>query len=223
MRLASRIIGSVLIACGLGFFVICVYATLSEERGQPAAPVWVGQALFIVVGTVLVLLGRSYLRYRPDAEEQDQPASHATELLIVHRERLKVLAQIGFALSLARAVLSGFGSYWPGRWADWPLLLGVIALYSFGRKMAEPHVSNNSDWQRVPEWIRRGLPAIDSIAFYAYMLLMFAGLWLRGSGSQDSGIYAVAGRTVAWTGASIFYAVEALYFAYGELRVVRDS
>lgn len=172
-----------------------------------------------------MLGGRYYLRLDPDSPEEVAPTSPQTEFLIVHRRQLKVLAQIGLALSTIRLVSACFGIDWPGRWADWPLLLGLLALLYFGRKMATPEVHDNHDWMRVPGWIRSSLPRVFGTALWTLMLLIvltqwshFLVSWPALQSLPENQMYRLAIRILYLACMTTLYAVEALFFTYGELR-----
>jgi hypothetical protein len=209
MRTASRIIGTLLIAAGLGLIAIFVYVGFSEGWSGTS---WFAAAFFLGGGAALMFVGRRYLILDPDAEEDAKPATKATEFLVAHRGRLQVLAQTGFALSIIRAGLACFGSNWPGRWADFALAVGVVVLFSIGRKMTSPAVAGNRDWERVPSWIRKSLPRIWGTALWIVVLLMALQL------PSKSEVYQLFIRVLFLIGVAMFYAVEALYFTYGELR-----
>jgi hypothetical protein len=209
MRIASRIIGTVLFGTGLGLIAIFVYVGFSEGWSGTS---WFAAAFFLGGGAALMFVGRRYLILDPDAEEDAKPATKATEFLVAHRGRLKVLAQTGIALSIIRAGLACFGSNWPGRWADATLTLGAIVLFFVGRRTAGPEVSDSRDWERVPSWIRKSLPRIWGTALWIALLLMALQLLSK------SEVYQLFIRVLFLIGVAVLYAVEALYFTYGELR-----
>ena len=153
MRVASRIIGSVLALCGLGLF--CIFGYVSVKEGWPTGRrVWPLGAFFILGGLGLMLAGRYYLRLDPDTLDPVRPVSILGRFMIVHRSQLRVLAQAGAVISLIYFGMACFGQEWPGRWFLWPLVLGAIALQSIARKIANPTAGKALGWSRVPRWMR---------------------------------------------------------------------
>jgi hypothetical protein len=215
MRLASRIIGVLLVIAGLGFFAALGYGALTEGwRGATVGLL----AFFLAAGAGLLLGGRYYLRVDPETPDEVESASTPTLFLITHRRELKVLAQVGLVLSVIRLGSACFGIDWPGRWADWPLLLLLLALLYFGRKMASPDVPDNADWMRVPGWIRRSLPRVSTALWVAALLSVFTQLWPSLQALPENPIYHLMIRLLFLAGMTMFYAEEVLFFTYGELK-----
>lgn len=215
MRVASRVIGTLLIVCAFGIFASVEYG-MWRDPGRALIPTWSIHLIFFAISAALALAGWSYLRYEPDGGHKQEGASKSTRFLIAHRVFLVRISQVGLSLSLGRAVLACFGSGWPGRWADSALWIGTFGLYYWARKMASPQMTDNSDWQRVPQCIRKSFPTTAAIALYANTVLfairVFQGRTPEGSGAFASGSHAIAALCVA-----VLYGVEAIYFAYGEL------
>jgi|SRR5665213_2906474 len=135
MGVASRIIGIVLALAGL-IFVCLSILFLFQLRPQsvlagPASgrPAWTGAAFAAVLGVVLLLAGWHYFKLDVDAldDTQDQPTRFALYFQ-AHRRELKLIAQVGLAISLIRLGALCFGVDWPGRWVTLLLFLAWAAL-----------------------------------------------------------------------------------------------
>lgn len=220
LRLASRIIGGFMIVAALGF--LAVFAFLAFSEVQPALK-WQAAGFFLILASAFLLGGWSYLRYNPGAVEKEEPPSETTQFIIRHRAQLKVLAQIGLLLSLTRVATAFVYSDWLGRYSNVWLAVGVIVLFYWANKIANPNVSNNSDWQRVPEWIRRALPPLGPLVWWASIIMASGRVWFPGIFTPDNKIYVVIDRMAAGVLLSFMYGIEALYFKYGELRSAHGS
>lgn len=194
MRVASRVIGTVLIVCALGVFAGVEYG-MWRDQGRAFIPSWAIHLIFLTICAALALAGWSYLRTEQDGDHKEKTASDSTRFLIARRAALVRISQIGLSLSLGRAVLACFGWDWPGRWADSPLWIGTFVLYYWARKMASPQMIDNSDWQRVPEWIRKSLPGTAVVAFYGNLLLVVVGIF-RGRIPFETRAYLSASQAV---------------------------
>ncbi|MBZ5608385.1 MAG: hypothetical protein LAP38_09010 [Acidobacteriia bacterium] len=225
MRLASRVIGTFAIAVGCVPFVILCYVTFTEGWSGPIRQTLAVVTFLVAIGVGLIMAGRYYLRFDPDAPEQVKPDTPQTQFLVLHRRQLKVLAESGLALAIIRLASACFHNEWPGRWADWPLVLGAIGLLYCGRKMASPDVTDNSDWQRVPGWIRNSLPRIHAVATWGALLLILLNQWSRVlapwpalQSLAESESHRSMLRILFLVCLTAIYAAEVLFFTYGELR-----
>ena|SRR5579872_1752388 len=218
MKTASRIIGTLMMVAAIGFLAVVAYLAFNENWSTATAVEWEASGILLILASALLLGGRSYLRFDPEAEGRQQPASEATDFLITHRARLKVLAEIGLALSVIRIATAFVHSDWLGIYSNFWLAAGVVVLFYWARKMANPSVAGNHDWQRVPEWIRRSLPRLWQVAVGASIVLLGIRQWFHTSITPDNRTYVVIERIVSGMCLSLFYTIEALYFKYGELR-----
>ena len=218
MKTTSRIIGGFMIFAAIGFLAIFSFIVLSGGWNVPAVPRWNAAGFVLILAIGFLLGGRSYLRYDPEAGEKEEPPSETTRFIIRHRAQLNVVAQVGLLLSLTRVATAFVHSDWPGRYSNVWLAVGVIVLLYWARKIANPNVSNNSDWRRVPEWVRRTLPPLWPLAWWATIILASGRIWFPGIFTPDDKIYVVLDRIAAGVLLSFLYATEALYFKYGELR-----
>jgi hypothetical protein len=207
MRLLSRIVGVVLVLWGVGVFGLFTYVTLHE--GFPSKrPERLVLSLFLAAGAGLIVAGFYYVRLDPNAQEQEQPPTRFIEFLATHRHQLKVLAQVGCLATIVHLVAACLGSEWPGRGTKFSLCLGVAVLMFVARKIADPQVRDNADWKRVPRWIQ-------SIIRPETVLVLVA---LSAPLPLGHEFFRIAHRLAALTGIALVYALEALFFAYGELR-----
>jgi len=169
-----------------------------------------------VLGAGFIFAGRHFFQADPCIEDPAPPASNFARFLVSHRRDLKVLAQIGFVLSLIRLVAACFGSDWPARQTTWFLLMGAFALQYCGSKAANPAVTDNRDWIKVPALIRRVLePAQNAIG--VVWVAVFLGIYAQWHplGGQVSPFVTRIALDAMLT---FMYALTALFFAYGELQ-----
>jgi len=116
-------------------------------------------------GSLFVAAGVYFFRLDPK-----RPARVSRNLvgdfLRTHRRGLKVLAQVGVAVSILRFGVACVGASL-GRWSDWTLEMGAVALWIAGHLV----------WESIPERLKQVEKA--QVAFYAVALLVFAALkWI---------------------------------------------
>ncbi len=220
MRLFGRILGAFLALCGVVILAIFVsgLGTESWRRGE-----WKEDGLVIAIGFGLIFAGLYYFRTDPEAPLGPQSTSSFTHFLVNHRHQLKVLSQTGAALSFIAIVAECFG-HDPTKRAWLPLLLGAVILNVFARRVANPEVTDNRDWMRVPGWIRQALPAIEKALGAAAMVVVGISLlraWSRYS-LVDTSAYHLGVRIFVYGLPASMYALQALFFEYGELRDESD-
>jgi len=168
----------------------------------------------------LILAGRYYWRIDVNAPVVAQPTSKFKLFLVNYRHQLKVAAQTGAALSVLGVIAALFGWDWPVRGTWLPLLLGAFILDSFAKKVANPDITDNRDWMRVPEWIRRTLPAMPKAFVVSQVCVVgisLLSMWTRYS-LVDTGGYRLGVRIFAYGLTAFMYALQFLFFQYGELR-----
>ena len=141
MKTASRIIGTLMMVAAIGFLAVVAYLAFNENWSTATAVEWEASGILLILASALLLGGRSYLRFDPEAEGRQEPASEATDFLITHRARLKVLAEIGLALSVIRIATAFVHSDWLGIYSNFWLAAGVVVLFYWARKMANPSVA----------------------------------------------------------------------------------
>jgi len=219
MRVASRIIGAGLVLCGLGFLAILGYESVTDGWSSDF-----GAWFLLGLGFVLILVGCYYFRLDLDTLNQKQPAS-STHFFVGRRRQLKVLAQTGALLSLAYFGEACLGTDWPGRWFLWPLGIGAVVLQSIASKIANPIGNSDLGWSRVPKWMRAVLEPTGKTATAALFVLGVLFCWNQWSGQSlaGSGIYHLASRIVTSGYVALLYTLEALFFAYGEVRPEREE
>jgi hypothetical protein len=180
---------------------------------------WKEDGLVIAIGLGLILAGLYYWRTDPEAPHGPQPTSNFTRFLVNHRFQLKVLSQTGAALSFIAIIAECFG-HDPMKRAWLPILLGAVVLNSFAKKVANPEIADNRDWIRVPGWIRQALPAMEKALGAAAMVVV--GISLLSAWSLypfvDTGAYHLGVRIFVYGLPASMYALQALFFEYGELR-----
>ena len=173
--------------------------------------------ILVAIGVGFFFAGRHFFQLDPDVEHPPPPVSNLARFLVNHRRDLKVLAQVGFVLSLIRLLEASFGSDWPTRYATSFLLIGAFVLYYCGGKAANPTVTGNRDWMKVPTRIRRVLePAQKTVGvlWLGAVLLFIYRQWSHSS----SEVSHLASRIILDIIVTFMYALTALFFAYGELQ-----
>jgi hypothetical protein len=105
MRIASRVVGFALALAGLVFLVLSVFLLLGRPESVLAEPV-LGMRVrsdlaFVVVGVGFILAGWYFRVLDVDKLDQvdDQPASRFAPYFLAHRRELKLIAQVGLAIS----------------------------------------------------------------------------------------------------------------------------
>jgi hypothetical protein len=217
MRLASRVVGVVLVLAGTGFVALPGYVFAIGQWGSGAAS-WILCAFLVGAGIGCLLAGRYFLRLdfsEPD-EAHDQPASRFAPYFLAHRRELKVIAQIGLVMSLIRLGAAFFGVDWPGRWVAWPLVLALIGLVVIGSRIAKPRTVD-LDWESVPEWMRPALKATVRAGGAAFLILGLILVWNQWSHRQASA------HIVEYGFMALLFAQEALFFAYGRMRAEESA
>lgn len=217
MRLFGRIFGAFLALCGVAFLALFVYGLVTEGWRSWD---WKLDALLIAIGLGLILAGRCYWRIDVNAPVVAQPTSDFTRFLVSHRYQLKVLSQTGAALSFVAFIAACFGRELTNR-AWLPLLIGALVLNSFAKKAANPAIADNRDWMRVPGRTRKALTQIEKPLKAASIVLIVAILVnesLLHSLLSSSSAYRFTVLLVLYAMPATMYALQALFFEYGELR-----
>jgi len=191
MRVASRVIGSILLFCGVCFLGLPILLVVTNTDS------WLGGLFFVAVGVGLLLAGRYYLRLNVDApDEEEEPQAQRFALFVTARRReLSVVALVGLVVSVGRLIALYLGSDWPV-WARWPLILGCCGLLVLAPKTPKD----------LPIWAGRLL----TVWFFGLVLFGFLLVW-----SHWFRPYSVLRENGLNAGFIAFlYALEALSFAY---------
>src|SRR4029077_2464274 len=131
MKILSRIIGTVLALCGLGFVLLAFYGFWTEGWS------WVLPFLVALgLGVALALAGRHYLRFDPDSVTEDRGVGRSSSFVITYRRQLNVLAWTAAAFSLLQ-----LGAAWKMkaqlyRPTLWLLMLGASVFVLLCKKAA---------------------------------------------------------------------------------------
>jgi hypothetical protein len=173
--------------------------------------------LMAVLGIGFLFAGRHFFQADPSIEDPVPPASSFSHFLVRHRRELNMIVQIGFLLSLIRLVAACFGSDWPAPQATWFLLIGGLLLEYCGRKAANRTVTDNHDWMKVPQWIRRVLEWAPNAIGWVWAA---AVIWAIYAQRHTSGVQVspFVTRIVFDAMVSFIFALTALFFTYGELQ-----
>jgi len=216
VRLASRMVGVVLVFAGLVFLGLFVFLAFNFRPDSVleapmffGRPVWTGELFGVVLGIGLILAGWHFLRLDVDGldEVEGRPTSRFAPFLLAHRRELKVIAQIGLVISLVRLGAVGFGHDWPA----WPLVLTWIGLVVIGSRIAKLRTID-LNWQTVPERLRPALKAVVKALKLAFLISLLVLAWNQFSHHR------VGAQFVRAAFIALMFAWESLFFAYGEVR-----
>jgi hypothetical protein len=178
----------------------------------------------VVMAIGLFFAGWYYFRLNPDVSEQPTSSTPSTIFLINHRHQLKVLAVTGLGLTLVAVGAACLGNQ--ALWPLWPLGMGALVLRSLGSKIADPRISDNCDWQRVPAWLRAIFTPAKKTADIAFLVIMaifaYWSLWRPGSAMEIPGLR-FAFQIVLDVEIAFLYGLELLFFEYGELCIHRPG
>jgi hypothetical protein len=211
MRVASRVIGIVLALAGLIFVSFSILFLLQFRPQSVLAgprfgrPAWTGAAFAAVLGVGLLLAGWYYFTLDLDALDdiEERPASRFALYLIAHGSELKLIALVGFTISLIRLGAACFGAEWPGPWANWVLLLIWTALLATPGKNEELKADGRPTLKFV---LKAGVAA-----FWILLLVLASHQWVH---------LPVPSRIVQDGLLVLLFAWEVLFFQYGALRAV---
>lgn len=189
MRVASRIIGGVLVFCGVCFLAIATF--LFVGKGIP----WKAGTFGLGLGIGLLLAGRYYLRLDVDAPE-NEPEEPQPWRFTAYRRQFSVLAQAGLVLSLIRLIVLCLGPDVPG-WAHW-----VLTIVCLGLLVIAPGA------KAIPKWATQVL----TFWFLALVLFVLLAAWQRSS--LPSRLVENREPILSAGFFGYLYALEALSFAY---------
>ena len=163
-----------------------------------------------------------------NSEQFPQPNSRFVGFLLCHVHQLELIAEVGFTVSLVMLLGAFFGKDWPKGAALWPMIVGASVLFFLGRRIADPANRHNRDWMTVPRWIRIAMQTASKVVDWAILVLLLlticdSTVWhfvhiSKFDGIANSGGYHRFSRGVISGSVAVFYALEALFFRYGELK-----
>jgi len=216
MRIGLKILGIFLALFGVFLLTVFPFALGNAIKTSDNGAV-VMSGILVAIGMGFFFAGRHFFQLDPEVKDPAPPVSNLTRFLVNHRRDFKVLAQVGLVLSMVRLTAAFFGLDWPTRYATSFLLIGAFALYYCGGKAANPTVTRNRDWMKVPTWIRRVLePAQKAgVVLWVGSLFLFAYAQWHHSNSEVSRFVS---RIILDAMITFMYALTSLFFAYGELQ-----
>jgi hypothetical protein len=147
----------------------------------------------------------------PD-EAHDRPGSRFAPFFLAHRREFKVIAQIGLVISLIRLGAACFGVDWPGRWARLPLFVVWLGLAIIGSRIA----TRQTAWDAASERLRPVLKLLVKAGAAAFFILALLFEWSVWSHHQALSLIVEEGFP------PLFFAWEALFFAYGPGNTVKS-
>ena len=190
---------------GLCFFAVFVAAILfgPERRSvllPPDRSVWIAGLVSLAASVVCIFAAKYFFTLDVNApDELPVRSSRFDPFFIAHRSELKIVAQIGFAISLIRLGAACLGVDWPGRWVTWTLLLTVIGLLVAGGPLREPGMT--------------ALKVIEKVAGAAFLLLLLLTAWNAFSQRK------VVPEIVRAALVALLFAGQTLFFARADTRV----
>jgi hypothetical protein len=144
-------------------------------------------------------------------ETPEPPAWRFAGYFIAHRRELKIIAQVGFVVSLIRLGAACFKLDWPGQWAVGVLFLWGITLVVIGKRIAKPQTID-LDWESVPERLRPVLKATVKTGSAAILILLLLLGW------NSLSHHPLSPEILRGALATLLFAWEALFFTYGPMR-----
>ena len=213
MKILSRVIGTALALGGIVPFAIVPYVTWTEGWNR------IGLIL-LAMGLGLWLAGRYYLRLDPDAPDEDRIEPRSVNFVLAHRSQLKVLGSIVFGLTLFHLSAAWTVGKRASGAALYLLFIEAIVLVSLCRKVADPQVTDNRDWNNVPTWIRTVLTRIQNVEGVAVFLMLGLITWSQWFDHFDHRVAQHLAYRIVVRGVidSHVHALAALFLSYGELR-----
>ncbi len=219
MRVASRVVGAVLALAGLVFVGLSVFLLIAyRPESVLEESDWVkhvtGGLFVAALGVGLILEGWHFLRldvHKPD-EAHDPPDSRFAPYFLAHRREFKVIAQIGLVISLIRLGAACYGVDWPGRWARLPLFVVWLGLAIIGSRIA----TRQTAWDAASERLRPVLKLLVKAGAAAFFILALLFEWSEWSHHQSLSFIVEEGFP------PLFFAWEALFFAYGPGNTVKS-
>lgn len=219
MRIASRVIGTVLALTGLAFLALALLALLAgffdrrsvlASRG-PDPMRWAASAFCAAFGIGLILFAWHYLRMDLDAEDSPRAPSRADLYFAAHRRELVVLAQAGFVMSVAHLGAVSLGIEWPGRWAGWILgWLAIALIFVCARPIGRP------DWNAVPQQRRPVVKILFRAGQAAFFILAVRFVWNQWHHQFSSPVLESGFST-------LLFGLAAIALAYGQATVAENG
>ncbi|MGA2878793.1 MAG: hypothetical protein ABSG13_07570 [Bryobacteraceae bacterium] len=158
----------------------------------------------LVVSVGLTLAARDFFKldvHAPD-EVQERPASRFDSSFIAHRRELKIVAQIGLAISLVRLAADCFGLGWPGP-STRVLFFAGMTLLAIGIEVGKPHTSI--------------LKCADKAAKTVFLILLL--LYVGSLSFHRPALSRILEQVLI----VLLFAWETLFFTYGEMRAVETQ
>jgi TRAP-type C4-dicarboxylate transport system permease small subunit len=220
VRVASRVVGVVLVLAGLVFLGLSVFIvaggfdrrSVLAEYG-PDRTAWVAGSFTVALCIFFLLAGWYYLKLDVDQiDDAPQRASRFAPYFLAHRRELRIIALVGLAVSLIRLVAVYFGY----SRSAWPLVLAWFCLLIIGRQIAKPGTMD-LNWQTVPERARKVLGTMVKAGGVAFLILGMLFVLNQWSHHQTFSRIIDGGFMV------LLFAWESLFFAYGTVRVYPES
>jgi len=207
----TRSMAILALAVALAAFFVSVYS-LSREI--------LARALFGVAGVAFLLVARYYWKLTPESlrSVEDQPWFGGA--FIHHRSDLERTARVACVVTLCCLAAFCFGNEWPVRIAFWPLLIGSLVLFRIARNSASHGAGSEQDWMRVPAPIRVVLERSKTLLTVLFFVAALLKIWSLKS-PEHGNTYRLA-AIVAGGDVAFMFALEALFFRYGDLRSVPE-
>lgn len=142
--------------------------------------------------------------------------------MIAHRRDLERAAQVGCVLTLVCLAAFCFGKDWPLRVGLWPLFLGAFVLFQIARNSADRSFASEQDWRRVPSPMRIVLQRSKTLLIGLFFVAVLLKIWSLKS-AEHSEAYRLAAWIVVGGDIAFLFALEGLFFRYGELRSVANA
>jgi hypothetical protein len=245
----SQLVDALAGLVGCAAVIISTGLSVGDSRDAPSVLVDEGQwksflhfiwshplAMFII-GSVLGAVAARLLRQMAWARTRRATTETRWKLsmlafLVTHRRALHIAAVVGCILTSIYAI-DGLVSRSGSTTAFLVLAIGAIALKVFAEQTASRDATSNRDWMAVPSSIRvvlRWAVTVTDVMLMGFAIAVLANLlgiapsWLATQPTRSVPPFAgTAFRAVASGSIAALYALEALFFRYGELRPLQGE
>ena len=210
-----KVLAILALAVGLESLGVSVYSY--QIAKEPAAC-----AIFAGSGLVFFLAAWYCWKQTPESLNPADPPLWFGGAFVIHRRELERAAQACLAVTVVCLAAFCFGNEQLLRMGVWPLIIASAILDRVARNSASRAPESQQDWLRVPGPLRmlmQGSKKALTVLFFVYVALRVASL----QSEEHSGVYLLVSWIAIGCDIALLFALEALFFRYGELRPISDA
>ncbi len=203
------------LAAGLASLGVSVYSYGIAEEPMACA-------IFAASGGVFFLAAWYCWKQTPESLNPADPPLWFGGAFVAHRRDMERAAQACFAATVVCLTAFCFGNEQLLRMGFWPLAIASAGLNRVARNSASRALESQQDWLRVPGPLRMVMQrsrTVLTVLFFVWVTLRVASL----HSVEHGEVY----RLVSWIAIgcdmAFLFALEALFFRYGELQPVSDA